>query len=175
MKIAVIGTGYVGLVSGTCFAEMGHNVACIDTDEAKIKMCKDGQSPIFEPGLTELLIRNIKAERLTFHTDYTPIKNAQIVFLAVGTPSGSDGRANLSYLNAAAIDAAKAISDDAIIVIKSTVPIGTHRDIETLVKKHTSKRFHIVNNPEFLKEGDAIDDFMKPDRVVVGTSESEVA
>jgi UDPglucose 6-dehydrogenase len=175
MKIAVIGTGYVGLVSGTCFAEMGHSVACIDTDEAKIKMCKAGQSPIYEPGLIELLIRNIKVERLTFHTDYAPVKNARIVFLAVGTPSGDDGRANLAYLNAAAVDAAKAISDDAIIVIKSTVPIGTHKEIEALVKKHTTKRFHIVNNPEFLKEGDAISDFMKPDRVVVGTTNGEVA
>lgn len=175
MKVSVIGTGYVGLVSGTCFAEIGHHVTCIDIDENKIKTLKDGKSPIYEPGLTDLLERNIKSGRLLFSTGYESVKDAKSIFLAVGTPSSDDGQADLRYLEAAAIAVAKELSDDAIIVIKSTVPVGTCEKIKTLVAKHTTKKFHIVNNPEFLKEGSAVEDFMKPDRVVIGHADEYAA
>ncbi len=171
MKVSIIGTGYVGLVSGTCFAEMGHNVTCIDIDENKITTLKKGQSPIYEPGLDDLLKRNIANERLKFTTSYDSVSEAQAIFLAVGTPSSDDGKANLTYLNDAAVKVAKHISDRAIIVIKSTVPVGTNQLIRELVARNTDKEFYIVNNPEFLKEGAAIDDFMKPDRVVIGFKE----
>jgi UDPglucose 6-dehydrogenase len=168
MKVSVIGTGYVGLVSGTCFAEIGHQVTCIDCDEKKIKMLWEGKSPIYEPGLNELLERNIKSKQLTFSTGYESIKDSKVTFLAVGTPSDAEGNADLSYLYAAARDAARYISEGAILVVKSTVPVGTGFKIEEEVRKITNKKFYIVNNPEFLKEGSAIDDFMRPDRVVVG-------
>lgn len=175
MKITVIGTGYVGLVSGTCFAEIGHTVTCVDIDENKVAMMRRGESPIFEPGLNDLLERNIKAERLTFSTGLESVKDSKSIFLAVGTPSGDDGSANLSYLFQAAEDVAKNISDDAIIVIKSTVPIGTCEKVKEIVAKSTDKKFHIVNNPEFLKEGSAIEDFMRPDRVVIGHNDQYAA
>lgn len=168
MKVSVIGTGYVGLVSGTCFAEIGHDVTCIDIDPKKIDMLKAGKSPIYEPGLNELLERNIKANRLHFSLNYDSVKNADSVFLAVGTPSADDGRADLKYLKAAAIEVAKNISDDVIIVIKSTVPVGTNIEIKKLIAENTKKKFHLVNNPEFLKEGSAVEDFMRPDRVIIG-------
>jgi UDPglucose 6-dehydrogenase len=168
MKVSVIGTGYVGLVSGTCFAEIGHNVTCIDIDPKKIETLKAGKSPIYEPGLTELLERNIKSKRLTFSTGYESVKDAKTIFLAVGTPSADDGRADLSYLKAAAAEVAKNLSDDSIVVIKSTVPVGTSTEIRKLISETTKKRFHLVNNPEFLKEGSAVEDFMRPDRVIVG-------
>jgi UDPglucose 6-dehydrogenase len=168
MKVSVIGTGYVGLVSGTCFAEIGHEVTCIDIDPKKIEMLKGGKSPIYEPGLSELIERNIKADRLHFSLDYSSVKEAKSIFLAVGTPSADDGRADLKYLRAAAIEVAKNISDDAIIVIKSTVPVGTNIELKKLIAEHTTKTFHLVNNPEFLKEGTAVEDFMRPDRVVIG-------
>jgi UDPglucose 6-dehydrogenase len=168
MKVSVIGTGYVGLVSGTCFAEIGHDVTCIDIDPKKIDTLKAGKSPIYEPGLTELLERNIKSGRLHFSTSYESVKNAKSVFLAVGTPSADDGRADLKYLKAAALEVAKNISDDTIIVIKSTVPVGTSTEIRKLISENTKKRFHLVNNPEFLKEGSAVEDFMRPDRVIIG-------
>ena len=168
MKVAVIGTGYVGLVSGTCFAEIGHEVTCIDIDPKKIEMLKNGKSPIYEPGLTELIERNIKAERLHFSLNYDSVKDAKSVFLAVGTPSADDGRADLKYLKAAAIEVAKNIADGAIIVIKSTVPVGTNSELRKLISEHTKKNFHLVNNPEFLKEGSAVEDFMRPDRVIIG-------
>lgn len=168
MKVSIIGTGYVGLVSGTCFAELGHDVTCIDIDERKIETLKKGESPIYEPGLTDLLKRNISANRIHFSTNYDSVKDATAIFLAVGTPSDDDGRADLKYLKAAAEMTADSMSENAIIVIKSTVPVGTNQMIEELVAKKTNKKFHIVNNPEFLKEGAAIDDFMKPDRVVIG-------
>lgn len=175
MKITVIGTGYVGLVSGTCFAEIGHKVTCVDIDENKVAMMRRGESPIFEPGLNDLLERNIKAERLSFSTGLDSVADSKSIFLAVGTPSGDDGSADLSYLFKAAEDVAKNISDDAIIVIKSTVPIGTCEKVKEIVSKNTSKKFHIVNNPEFLKEGSAIEDFMRPDRVVIGHNDPEAA
>ena len=168
MKVAVIGTGYVGLVSGTCFAEIGHEVTCIDIDPKKIEMLKNGKSPIYEPGLTELIERNIKAERLHFSLNYDSVKDAKSVFLAVGTPSADDGRADLKYLKAAAIEVAKNIADGAIIVIKSTVPVGTNSELRKLISEHTKNNFHLVNNPEFLKEGSAVEDFMRPDRVIIG-------
>src|SRR5205814_1594655 len=124
MKVSVIGTGYVGLVSGTCFAEIGHDVTCIDIDPKKIETLKAGKSPIYEPGLTELLERNIKSNRLQFSLNYDSVKTARTVFLAVGTPSADDGRADLKYLKAAAIEVAKNLADDCIVVIKSTVPVG---------------------------------------------------
>ncbi len=168
MKVSVIGTGYVGLVSGTCFAEIGHDVTCIDIDPKKIEMLKAGKSPIYEPGLNELLDRNIKANRLHFSLNYDSVKEAKSIFLAVGTPSADDGRADLKYLKAAAIEVAKNLADDAIVVIKSTVPVGTNLEIKKLIAEHTKKNFHLVNNPEFLKEGSAVEDFMRPDRVIIG-------
>jgi UDPglucose 6-dehydrogenase len=174
MKISVVGTGYVGLVSGTCFAELNHEVTCIDIDEKKIQTLKEGGCPIFEPGLTDLMKRNIQAERLQFSTNYDSVKDSQVVFLAVGTPSSDDGQANLKYLYAAAESAINEINDEAIIVIKSTVPVGTSEELKKFLKGKTNKKFYVVNNPEFLKEGAAIDDFMRPDRVVIG-SDSDVA
>ena len=173
MKVSVIGTGYVGLVSGTCFAEIGHDVTCIDIDPKKIDMLKAGKSPIYEPGLNELLERNIKAKRLNFSLNYDSVKSAKTIFLAVGTPSADDGRADLKYLKAAAIEVAKNISDDAIIVIKSTVPVGTNTELKKLIAENTKVKFHLVNNPEFLKEGSAVEDFMRPDRVIIGHQDEE--
>ncbi len=171
MKISIIGTGYVGLVSGTCFAELGHEVTCIDIDEKKINILNEGRCPIYEPGLIDLLSRNKKSERLRFSTNYESISSAQVIFLAVGTPSRDNGEANLDYLFSAAESVIKNIQSNAVIVIKSTVPIGTCQEMQTFLKSKTTKSFHIVNNPEFLKEGSAVDDFMKPDRVVIGASD----
>lgn len=173
MKVSVIGTGYVGLVSGTCFAEIGHEVTCIDIDPKKIAMLKAGKSPIYEPGLNDLLERNIKSHRLSFSTNYDSVPSAQSIFLAVGTPSAYDGRADLKYLRAAAIEVAKNLSEGAIVVIKSTVPVGTSVEIRKLIAEHTKKNFHLVNNPEFLKEGSAVEDFMRPDRVIIGHQDPE--
>ena len=175
MKVTVIGTGYVGLVSGTCFAEIGHEVTCIDIDPKKIEILNNGKSPIYEPGLEELLQRNMKSGRLKFSTNYDSVPSAKSIFLAVGTPSSDDGSANLTYLREAALPVAKEMSEEAIIVIKSTVPVGTCEMIKNLVKESTQKSFHIVNNPEFLKEGTAVDDFMRPDRVVIGHADQYAA
>ena len=161
----------VGLIlgkSGTWVSHVEHGR--IDIDPKKIEMLEDGKSPIYEPGLEELLHRNIKSKRLNFSTSYDSVKEAKSIFLAVGTPSSDDGSANLTYLKEAALSVAKEMAEDAIIVIKSTVPVGTCEMIRNLVKENTNKKFHIVNNPEFLKEGTAVDDFMKPDRVVIGTN-----
>lgn len=175
MRVSVIGTGYVGLVSGTCFAEMGHHITCIDIDKTKIEQLQAGLCPIYEPGLEEMLKRNIKAKRLNFSNDYSSVSKAKTIFLAVGTPSGPKGEANLDYLKSAAISVAKEIQDGSIIVIKSTVPIGTSVEIENLVASHTNKKFYLVSNPEFLKEGAAIEDFMRPDRVVIGRKDEYAA
>lgn len=175
MKVSVLGTGYVGLVSGTCFAEMGHHVTCIDVDSTKIETLKKGQLPIYEPGLKELLERNILAERLCFSTGHASLKEAKVVFLAVGTPSTETGEANLEYLYSAATSVAQNLEDGTIVVIKSTVPVGTAKKILVLLQKYTRKNFYLVNNPEFLKEGSAIDDFMRPDRVVIGHEEEYAA
>lgn len=173
MRVSIIGTGYVGLVSGTCFAEMDHVVTCIDIDPKKVEMLKLGKSPIYEPGLNELLERNIKSQRLTFSTDYSSVKESKVIFIAVGTPSAEDGEADLRYLKQAAINIAPELVDDAIVVIKSTVPIGTCLELKKILSLHTKKIFHVVNNPEFLKEGSAIDDFMRPDRVVIGFEQNK--
>lgn len=175
MKVSVIGTGYVGLVSGTCFAEIGHEVTCIDIMPEKINMLKEGKSPIYEPGLNELLERNIKANRLHFSTGYESVASAKSIFLAVGTPSADDGQADLTYLKEAAKMVAENLSEGAVVVIKSTVPVGTSVMIRDLISKHTKKSFCLVNNPEFLKEGSAVEDFMRPDRVIIGFREPEAA
>jgi UDPglucose 6-dehydrogenase len=168
MKVVVIGTGYVGLVSGVCFAEIGHHVTCVDLDGEKIQKLKNAQSPIYEPGLIDLLERNLKSERLMFSTGYESVATANCVFLAVGTPPDVRGEANLDYLKSAVEAIAEYLLDDAIVVIKSTVPIGTHQIVKEMLTKICSKSISVINNPEFLKEGSAVDDFMKPDRVVIG-------
>ncbi|MBX3504002.1 MAG: UDP-glucose/GDP-mannose dehydrogenase family protein [Parvibaculum sp.] len=172
MKIAMIGTGYVGLVSGTCFAEFGHDVVCVDKDAGKIERLKRGEIPIFEPGLDTLVRDNAKAGRLTFTTDIAEaVKSAEAIFIAVGTPSRrGDGHADLTYVFAAAEEIADNLDGYAVIVNKSTVPVGTGDRVEELVRKrHPDLEFDVASNPEFLREGAAIDDFMRPDRVVVGT------
>lgn len=174
MKISVIGTGYVGLVSGTCFAEIGHQVTCIDIDPTKVERLSRGIPTIYESGLKELLERNIENKRLDFSTNYTSVQNAQAIFLAVGTPSLDNGSANLEYLFSALGSVLEAASEEAVIVIKSTVPVGTAKKVKDFCLQKSSKKIHIVNNPEFLKEGAAINDFMRPDRIVLG-ADSEYA
>ncbi len=170
MKIAVVGTGYVGLVTGTCLAETGNQVTCVDINEQKVKMMQDGQLPIYEPGLELLFNRNINQGRLHFTTKLADaIIDAQIIFLALPTPPGGDGAADLSYVLGAAKDIAKLITEYKVIVTKSTVPVGTADKITAVLKEHTNVEFAVVSNPEFLREGVAVDDFMKPDRIVVGT------
>ena len=174
MDIAMIGTGYVGLVTGTCFAESGNQVTCVDIDEKKIEGLKNGKIPIYEPGLTELVERNFKAGRLKFTTNTEEaVKSARVVYLAVGTPQGDDGSANLSALWSVVDGIAPFIQDDTIIVTKSTVPVGTNDGIYTRLQKLNKKKYRVASNPEFLKEGAAINDFMYPDRVVVGVREEE--
>ncbi|MEZ6101513.1 MAG: UDP-glucose/GDP-mannose dehydrogenase family protein [Pirellulaceae bacterium] len=176
MKISVVGTGYVGLVTGTCFADSGNSVTCIDIDAAKIEALNNGKIPIYEPGLTELVHRNIAAKRLRFTTDLTAaVKTANIIYLAVGTPQGDDGSADLSALWTVAKQMAPHLLPDAIIVTKSTVPVGTNARLLALLKELTGRECRVASNPEFLKEGAAIDDFTKPDRVVVGVREEESA
>ena len=169
MKIAVVGTGYVGLVTGTCFAETGNSVTCVDIDEKKVQKMKDGIMPIFEPGLDLLFERNIAQGRLTFTTSLEEgIKDAQIIFLALPTPPGEDGSADLKYILGVADDLGKILSDYAVIVDKSTVPVGTAEKVHAAISKNATVPFDVVSNPEFLREGVAVDDFMKPDRVVLG-------
>lgn len=175
MNIVVIGTGYVGLVSGTCFAEMGNNVICVDIDAHKIEKLKQGIMPIYEPGLEELVKKNYQAQRLHFVNSLHELKGQPtIFFIAVGTPSDSDGSADLQYVLAAAKDIGQYINDYAIIVNKSTVPVTTAEKVEYVIQQELQQRklnleFDVVSNPEFLKEGDAINDAMRPDRVIVGT------
>lgn len=174
MKIAMIGTGYVGLVTGTCFADSGNEVVCVDTDEKKIENLKNGTIPIYEPGLDTLVKRNVEEERLTFTTNLEEaIDKSLLLFIAVGTPPGEDGSADLTYVLNVARDIGKKIKEYKIIVDKSTVPVGTGAKVKEVIQTEIDKRkekiqFDVVSNPEFLKEGNAIDDFMKPDRVVVG-------
>lgn len=174
IKITVIGTGYVGLVTGTCFSETGAQVTCIDIDKEKIRTLKKGQIPIYEPGLQEILIRNIKKNRLRFHTSLnkSDIK-ADMIFICVGTPPDETGRTDLSAVYRCLDDIADVLTGYCIIVVKSTVPVGTCQKIHTLLKTKLKERnkdieFDIVSNPEFLKEGDSVNDFMKPDRIIVG-------
>ena len=171
MKIAVIGTGYVGLVSGVCFAEFGFEVACVDKEKNKIQNLRNGKIPIYEPGLDAILNRNIKSKRLTFTTELDKtVRNSDIVFIAVGTPSRrGDGHADLSFVFNAAEEIAKAINGYTLVVTKSTVPVGTGQKVKEIIKKiNPNLHFDVVSNPEFLREGSAIEDFMRPDRVVVG-------
>ena len=170
MKIAVVGTGYVGLVTGTCLAETGNEVTCVDINEQKVKMMKEGQLPIYEPGLEILFHRNISENRLQFTTNLADaIADAKIIFLALPTPPGGDGSADLSYVLGAAKDIAKLVKDYKVIVTKSTVPVGTADKVTAVLKANTTVECAVVSNPEFLREGVAVEDFMKPDRVVVGT------
>jgi UDPglucose 6-dehydrogenase len=176
MKIAVVGTGYVGLVTGTCFAESGNQVTCIDIDAGKIARLNAGEIPIYEPGLTEMVEHNVEAKRLFFTTDLAgAVKTAKLVFLAVGTPSSDDGSADLSALWRVVSDIAPHLPPDAVVVTKSTVPVGTNHEINERLAKLTGRACDVASNPEFLKEGAAIDDFIKPDRVVVGVRRPEVA
>lgn len=170
MKIAVVGTGYVGLVTGTCLADTGNQVICVDINEKKVEMMKNGRVPIYEPGLELLFNRNINQNRLHFTTHLAEaIAEAKIIFLALPTPPGGDGAADLSYVLGAAKDIAKLIKEYKVIVTKSTVPVGTADKVTAIMKQHTDVEFAVVSNPEFLREGVAVDDFMKPDRVVIGT------
>ena len=178
MKIAMIGTGYVGLVSGVCFSDFGHDVVCVDKDPAKIAKLNAGIVPIFEPGLDALMVKNVEAGRLRFTQDLADaVQGADAVFIAVGTPTRrGDGHADLSYVHAAAEDVARAATDYVVIVTKSTVPVGTNRHIKQLIRKaNPDLEFDVASNPEFLREGAAIEDFMKPDRVVVGVQSERAA
>ena len=180
MNIAIVGTGYVGLVSGTCFSEMGINVTCVDIDEQKIAKLQNGIVPIYEPGLEDMVLRNVKAGRLKFTTDIrTCLDEAEVVFSAVGTPPDEDGSADLHYVLDVARTVGKNIKNYLVFVTKSTVPVGTAKKVKAAIAEEIAKRgadveFDVASNPEFLKEGAAIDDFMRPDRVVVGV-ESERA
>jgi UDPglucose 6-dehydrogenase len=175
MRIAMIGTGYVGLVSGACFSEFGVNVVCVDKDQSKIDGLHQNRMPIYEPGLDQLVADNVKAGRLSFTTDLkTAVKDADAVFIAVGTPSRrGDGHADLSYVYAAAKEIAESLTGYTVVVTKSTVPVGTGREVERIIREtRPDADFDVVSNPEFLREGSAINDFMRPDRVVIG-AESE--
>lgn len=174
MKIAVVGTGYVGLVSGTCFSEMSNKVTCVDIDKTKIENLKKGIIPIFEPGLETMVVKNIERENLFFTTKLEEaILDVTIVFIAVGTPMGEDGAADLKYVLAVAKEIGQKMNNRIVVVNKSTVPVGTADKVKETIQQELNKRgvqieFDVVSNPEFLKEGDAINDFMKPDRVVIG-------
>jgi UDPglucose 6-dehydrogenase len=172
MRIAVIGTGYVGLVAGACFAESGSDVVCVDKDQAKVETLNAGQMPIYEPGLEEVVRRNRVEGRLTFTTDLTAaVQGSSIIFIAVGTPQGEDGSADLQHVLKVASDVADAMNGYKVIVDKSTVPVGTSRKVQATIAARTKHPFSVVSNPEFLKQGAAIDDFMKPDRVVIGAED----
>ncbi|HYR85365.1 MAG TPA: UDP-glucose/GDP-mannose dehydrogenase family protein [Terriglobia bacterium] len=172
MNIGVIGTGYVGLVVGACFAESGNDVVCIDNNAAKIAKLQEGVIPIYEPGLPEIIERNVREERLTFSTDLeAAVKKSFIIFIAVGTPTSSSGAADLSAIRNVAAEIGRAMDRYKVIVTKSTVPVGTTEQIREIVKSQTKHPFDVVSNPEFLKQGAAVEDFMKPDRVVVGADQ----
>jgi len=171
MKIAVVGTGYVGLVTGTCFAETGNSVTCVDIDQEKVKKLQNGKITIYEPGLEQLFERNIKQQRLLFTTDLKEgIKDAKIIFLALPTPPGEDGSADLKYILKVASDLGPILSEYTVIVDKSTVPVGTADKVREKIAANAKVEFDVVSNPEFLREGVAVEDFMKPDRVVIGTT-----
>ncbi len=172
MRIAVVGTGYVGLVAGVCFADAGHDVVCVDTDAKKVERMRLGEVPIYEPGLGDLMARSIREKRLTFTTSHADaMPGAVAVFIAVGTPEGEGGAPDLRYVDAATVDCLKALTGPTVLVLKSTVPVGTAKRVKALVAKHAKFPVHVVNNPEFLKEGAAVEDFLKPDRVVIGTTD----
>ena len=179
MKITVVGTGYVGLVSGACFAEVGIKVCCVDIDQSKIDGLKDGVLPIYEPGLEEIVKRNIAANRLTFTTDLgESIQGSEVVFIAVGTPPGEDGSADLKYVLNVADEIGTTMSDYLVVVTKSTVPVTTGQKVKEVIQKALAKRnsdlsFSVASNPEFLKEGAAVEDFLKPDRIVIGVEDDQ--
>ncbi|MCZ7586578.1 MAG: UDP-glucose/GDP-mannose dehydrogenase family protein [Deltaproteobacteria bacterium] len=182
MEICVVGTGYVGLVAGTCFAETGNDVVCVDVDAKKIERLKGGAIPIFEPELEEMVKRNAEDGRLTFTTDLAEgVRRSRFIFIAVGTPQDEDGRADLQYVLAVANDIGKILNDGdpgpmpKVVVDKSTVPVGTADKVRDAIRARTDKPFHVASNPEFMKEGAAVQDFLKPDRVVVGTDDPGVA
>lgn len=176
MKLTVVGTGYVGLVVGACFAENGNDVVCVDNDAAKIKSLRRGRLPIYEPGLGEMVIRNQAEKRLRFSTALArSVRPAQVVFIAVGTPAGEDGSADLTHVLGVARDVARAITGYTVIVTKSTVPVGTAARLRDVIRQETEQPFSVVSNPEFLKQGAAIDDFMRPDRVVIGAEDHRAA
>ncbi|MCB2077076.1 MAG: UDP-glucose/GDP-mannose dehydrogenase family protein, partial [Novosphingobium sp.] len=174
MKIAMVGSGYVGLVSGVCFADFGHDVVCIDKDPAKIDKLRAGEMPIYEPGLEDLVSRTVKSGQLSFTTDLAEgIAGASAIFIAVGTPSRrGDGHADLSFVYAVAEEVSRHLANPAVIVTKSTVPVGTGDEVERILRESgTSQRFAVASNPEFLREGAAIGDFKRPDRIVIGTGD----
>jgi UDPglucose 6-dehydrogenase len=178
MRVAMIGTGYVGLVSGACFADFGHQVVCVDKDETKIAALKRGEMPIYEPGLDDLVAANVRARRLSFTTELKgPVAEADAVFIAVGTPSRrGDGHADLSYVHAAAREIAAALDGFTVVITKSTVPVGTGDEVERIIRDtRPDAKFAVVSNPEFLREGAAIQDFKHPDRIVVGTEDEAAA
>src|SRR5918996_2441477 len=176
MKIAVVGSGYVGLVAGACLAENGNDVICVDKDPAKVRLLQRGRIPIYEPGLEELVRRNRAEKRLTFTTALDRgVRNSQIVFIAVGTPTGEDGSADLQHVLAVARDIARSMNGYKVIVNKSTVPVGTAAKVREVIRRETTHPFSVVSNPEFLKQGAAIEDFMKPDRVVIGAEDPRAA
>jgi UDPglucose 6-dehydrogenase len=174
MKVAIVGTGYVGLVAGVCFAETGNNVTCVDIDPAKVARLQQGEPTIFEPGLQEMMQKNMEEGRLSFTTDLLEaVKKSSVIFLAVGTPSSVDGSADLTAVLKVAAGIGAAMNGFKVIVNKSTVPVGTAKKVSEVVSGTTSYPFSVVSNPEFLKEGSALDDFLKPDRVVIGTDSDE--
>jgi UDPglucose 6-dehydrogenase len=176
MKIAIVGTGYVGLVAGACFAENGNDVTCVDKDAAKVRLLRRGRMPIYEPGLEEMVQRNTAEGRLVFTTVLNKaVRQSSIVFIAVGTPQGEDGSADLQHVLAVARDVGRAMNEYKVIVDKSTVPVGTAARVRELIGRETTHPFSVVSNPEFLKQGAAIEDFLKPDRVVIGAEDARAA
>src|SRR5436190_16195403 len=174
MKIAVVGTGYVGLVVGACLAETGNDVVCVDKIDAKIRMLRRGRMPIYEPGLEELVQRNTRRKRLSFTTQLVrAVRGAEIIFIAVGTPQGEDGSADLRHVQDVAREIARAMNGYKVIVDKSTVPVGTAARVRDILRRETTHPFSVVSNPEFLKQGAAVDDFLKPDRVVIGAEDDK--
>ncbi len=172
MRVAVVGTGYVGLVAGVCFAESGNDVVCVDNNPAKVRLLRRGKVPIYEPGLEEMVRRNRAEGRLTFTTTLAKaVRDSAVVFIAVGTPQGEDGSADLKHVLEVARDVARAMNGYKVIVDKSTVPVGTSEKVREVIRRETTHPFSVVSNPEFLKQGAAIDDFMKPDRVVIGAED----
>jgi UDPglucose 6-dehydrogenase len=172
MRIAVVGTGYVGLVAGACFAHFGHHVACIDTDARKIERLERGEIPIYEPGLDAIVHRNTQEGRLRFTTSLAEgVRDVELAIIAVGTPQSNDGAADMRYVMAVAEQLAAVLAHETVVVLKSTVPVGTNDRVQSLLDRSSAVRHHVVNNPEFLKEGDAVRDFLEPDRVIVGVRE----